>query len=365
LDCYRVGISPSDALEAIVGMQAAGELPPASAFVHSGRGLWALWLLRDIHNPEHGTVELFGVTHVQDTPQRASPRAIALYAKVQRALAEKLRSLGADLGAVDGSRFAPVPGTLKTGPGRRVVYSSQADHDGQPFLYNLVELATALGIPLSPPSEQPRVIREALPVEPARHSALSEGGRKGWLARWQRALGDFEILLTLRGGGFAEGVRNRGAFYYACFLTYAGMKSSDVTDRVRAYGAKCRPALSSAEIRGALKAAKRPKDKHTGYVRNTTWRTELGVTAVEASYLMTAQEPEPSPREQRRQARRGQILAVVEELGFVPSTRSMANRLSTSDHSVGHVTVQRDYHALGLSAERANAKHASSGLVAA
>jgi hypothetical protein len=357
MDCYKdkVGLSAGEALGAMIDLQDSGKIPPASVFVRSGRGVWALWLLRDLHNPETGTVNLFGVMHSQNTPQRASARAIALYAKVQRALADRLRPLGADLGATDGARFAPVPGTLKTGPDRRVQYHWQADQDGKPFSYTLAELATALGIPLTPPSKQPRVIREALPTTPETGSVLSEARRRGWLGRWQRSLGDFETLLNLRGGGFAQGHRNKGAFYYALLLSRAGLEWPGVEDRVRTYGAKCQPSLSPAEVRGAVRAARRPKGTNTGFVRNATWQKELGVTPTEASYLQTAQEPEVAPRQRTLDTRRHTILAMVRDLGHVPSCRDMARRLSTPDLPVNPMTISRDYKALGLDAERTHA----------
>jgi hypothetical protein len=353
MDCYLKGLSAGEALGAVIDLQDAGTLPPASVFVRSGRGLWALWLLRDLKNPETGTITLFGVTHGPDTPQRASAQAMALYARIQKALADRLQHLGADLNALDGARFLPVPGTLKTEPDRRVVYTWQLEANGQPFLYTLAELATALGIPLTPPEKQHRVIRVALPATPETRSALSEAGKKGWLARWQRSLGDFETLLNLRRGGFAQGHRNKGAFYYALLLSRAGMAWPDVEDRVRTYGAKCRPSLSPAEIRGALKTAKRPKGPTTGFVRNATWQKELGVTPTEASYLLqTAQEPAVAPRQRTLETRRHTILAAVAELGHVPSVRDMAKRLGTPG---SFKTVARDYQALGLTAERAHA----------
>ena len=114
IDCYKVGLSVGDALGAIVNLQDAGILPAATMFARSGRGLWVFWYLVDEGNPVSGTRTLYNAEHGPSTPQRAHGRAIALYARVQWALADRLAHLGADIGALDGCRFAPVPGTLKT-----------------------------------------------------------------------------------------------------------------------------------------------------------------------------------------------------------------------------------------------------------
>ena len=41
IDCYKVGLTVGDTLGAIVDLQDAGIIPPATLFARSGRGLWA------------------------------------------------------------------------------------------------------------------------------------------------------------------------------------------------------------------------------------------------------------------------------------------------------------------------------------
>ena len=82
VDCYKQGFSVGETLGYVVDLQDAGDIPPATAFVRSGRGLWLLWFLVDGLNPKSGTKPVHGVTHQPDTLQRASLRVVAFYAKL-------------------------------------------------------------------------------------------------------------------------------------------------------------------------------------------------------------------------------------------------------------------------------------------
>ena len=348
VDCYRVGLTVGDVLGRIVDLQDAGQLPPATAFARSGRGLWVFWFLLDMRNPRQGERTVYGVTHRPDTPQRASKRALALYAKVQRALAERLRIFGADLGALDGPRFAPVPGTRKTATDTRVDVWFQLASNGHGFAYTLPQLAKVLDVPTSPTAHP--VIAAALPDTPKdapKDAALSAAGRKGWLVRWRNTLADLRVLLNLRGGGFDAGCRNRGAFFYALVLLRSGMSAEDAASHLADYGAKCRPPLAADELRGALKQAQKPKQ--SGHLANERLFSELGVTDREASYLShpVVRPPAPPPR-QSPDARRARVLFIVKNLGHVPPTRAMSAYLKTHGFSANHATVALDYQALGL-----------------
>lgn len=354
LDCYRLGLSVGDTLGALINMQDAGTIPPATMFARSGRGLWAFWFLLDGLNPSSGEKTIHGQRHQPWTPARASRRNLALYARVQNAIVRKLTHLGADLSGVDGPRFAPVPGTVKTHGADRVEYWVQALASGPPA-YTLPGIAAALGCALVP-REHP-VIEAALTVEPhdapkAKNPKRQSAALKGWHVRWLNTVADLEMLRRLRDGlGEWDGFRNRFAFYYAAALYRAGCSKSEVEDRVLAFA--IHTGLTAAEARAACKQGFNNKAawKH---LRRETYLTELRVTAAERSYLDASRaKPEPAPTAGRAsiQGRREAILEAIDLHfgGRPPSVRVLADFLSGQGIPCGnHSTIHRDYQKLGL-----------------
>lgn len=354
LDCYNVGIKVGDALGNIINLQDGGQLPPATVFVRSGRGLWALWFLVDIQNPREGERIVHGMVHRPDTSQRASKRALALYARVQRALADRLRHLGADIPALDAARFAPVPGTYKTNAETRVEYWLQANGDGRAFVYTLPELAKALGLELSTTAHP--IVAAALSdhADPAHapNPVKAAAGRKGWRVRFKYLLADFEILRRRRGGGFDQGVRNIGAFYYALILKRNGMEDPDIGAHLAVYGSLCRPQLTPREQRDALRSAVKARR----FPSNAKLCADLGVTDTEATYLAHLR---PAPlavphqdQTHRRELVRKLLAQCAAQRHAVPSTRVMAELLAPYGVSTNASTVWRDYIALGVNAPK-------------
>ena len=344
LDCYKLGLDVGAALGAIVTLQDRGEIPPATLFARSGRGLWAFWFLLDTRNPTSGEAVIYGQRHEPHTPQRASLRALALYARVQRAITDKLAHLGADLSAAGAPRYAPMPGTQKTTGADRVLYWAQATAHGVPA-YTLNVLAEQLGLELR--TREHPIVEAALSIEPDEKKATA--GRKGWKQRWAYALGDFEILRRLRGGTFnAPNVsRNVAALYYAIVLTRAGMKPHDVDERIGQLGHLS--GLEPHEIAGALRQArKRGQGNHL--LSSARWLTDLHVTASERTYLRDRTPPAATADDADVSTRRAAIMAVIADNGGrVPSVRLMAAHLQAAGVRCGnHSTVWRDYRALGL-----------------
>lgn len=360
LDCYNVGLSVGDTLGQLVTLQDEGAIPPASGFARSGGGVWAFWLLVDTMNPDEGELPVFGALHRPDTPQRATKRAMALYAKVQHALASRLASLGADLGAADAARFAPFPGTRKTLHGQEVVtWWWQATQSGHGYAYTLDQLARALGVALKATAHP--VIAAALPHrDRPKNEALSRAGRRGWLARWRAPLGDFRILMNLRGGGFAKGVRNKGAYYYALLMLRSGMAIPDAGQHVAEFAAACQPQLSEQEQKQAMRQALRDRPQGTGFVSYRRLFNELGVTLKEASYLehirpdaADAAEAPVTPTRTPKAERQRVIVELLDGLDHVPATRTMSQYLEGRGVVANWTTISRDYQELGLLAARA------------
>lgn len=348
LDCYNVGLDVGATVGAIISLQDRGEIPPPTIIARSGRGVWAFWFLLDARNPTSGQAVVYGQTHEPHTSQRASARALALYARVQRAIVEKLAHLGADLGAVDGPRYAPFPGTLKTSSENRVLYWPQVTARGVPA-YTLAELAAGLGLELQ--AREHPVIESALSLPDDDTSKAKRHARavKGWRKRWLYAVSDLEILRKLRDGTFnADGVsRNVAALYYAVVLTRAGMPPADVTARVNDLGARC--GLTTDEIAAALKQARKRGLGH--FLSGDRLRRDLRVTDVEATYLRPRPSaPVASSRKDDIAARRAAIRQeIAKNGGTVPSTRRMAEHLQQLGiRSGNHTTVFKDYRALGF-----------------
>lgn len=351
VDCYKAGLSVGDAFGHIVNAQDAGTLPPASLFARSGRGLWAFWLLRDVLNPADGEVELHGARHTAETPQRASARALALYCRVQRAIADRLAHLGADMGALDGARFAPVPGTVKTTTDVRVQYMVNFDADGSVISYTLTTLAQALQLELRE-REHPVVEAALTTAATGKHAGLSAAGKRGWTALHRYYLRDFEVLLRLRGGGFASGHRHRGLFLYAVVLKRNGMARFDVDARVLDVARRSQPdaggeRITDAEARAIVRDAFKSR---TIPLNAASMFSALEVTDVEASYLQHIRRGAPAaPTTTRTTADRlAAIRAIVARLGTVPSTRTMAAYIKAQGLPGNFTTISRDYQKLGL-----------------
>lgn len=345
LDCYKVGLDVGTTLGAIISLQDAGKIPPATLFARSGRGLWVLWFLQDVKNPASGEAVIHGQRHESHTPQRASARALALYARVQHAIVSQLAHLGADLCAVDGARYAPMPGTLKTTGTDRVLYWVQATAAGVP-VYTLGDLAAQLGLELR--TREHPIVEAAISAEPNETKATA--GRKGWKQRWFYALADLEMLLRLRGDTFsAPNVsRNIAAFYYATILTRCGMKPADVDARVTALGQ--RSGLEPNEILAALRQARKRKPGQNHLLSSARWLSDLRVTDIERTYLRNRTPPAATGDDANVGTRRAAIMDVINgNGGRVPSVRLMAEHLQAAGVPCGnHTTVWRDYRALGL-----------------
>ena len=59
----------------------------------------------------------------------------------------------------------------------------------------------------------------------------------------------------MRGGGFAQGCRNRGAYYFAFALQRLGVSTANVEMKVSTYAARCRPPITPREWQGAIGSA--------------------------------------------------------------------------------------------------------------
>jgi hypothetical protein len=182
----------------------------------------------------------------------------------------------------------------------------------------------------------------------------SERGLRGWRALWQQRFDDFETLRRAR-NGFSQGCRNRAAYIYGVILRGNGRDDAAVRGAVTILGKECRPSLSGLEIQNAIEQSKESR----GRLRDTTIAAFLKVTSEEGRFIprwaqsRTLQE-EVSPTDMnltstaRIDFRTRNIVALVESLGRVPSTRQMAQLLQQRGIYTSHVQVSRDYTRLQL-----------------
>ena len=231
IDCHKQGLSFDEALAAVIDMERDGLIPP-SIIVSSGRGMWLLWLLHDVKD--------------ESAPPRAFPEKVELYHRLQRAIGQRFATIGADLAAKDVARLARVPGSVHTVSSVPVKYWLQLDERRCGFTYTLPQLAAYF--PVEAVVDRPRAVRDALT------ESANPNKRRGWEAMHRRRLADFQILYAIR-GGFEEGCRNNGALIYAWLLKCNRTRRVEVETVVLAFGAKCRPPLSPADCRHAVRSA--------------------------------------------------------------------------------------------------------------
>ncbi len=169
-----------------------------------------------------------------------------LYARIQRAIGERLSTLGADLQAHDAARHIRIPGSLHTGSEKYVRWWIQGV-GASGITYELAELAHFFGVPVRKLNPQVRRIFDEAGKEKNRSK------RKGWEALNERRLRDFVKLMAMRGGGFNVGCRNRAAMLYAWLLRCNGWTRLDASQEVTMMAADCHPRLTASQCRDAVR----------------------------------------------------------------------------------------------------------------
>lgn len=348
LDFYKYGCTFGDVIGTVIDLQETGCVPPASLMVRSGRGIWLIWLLRDPKDIER--------------PPRAFPEKRILYTRIQDAIHKAFAHLGADAAAKDAMRLIRVPGSMHSVAGLRTRYWVQANEHGV-HKYTLPELADRFGV-------------EAHLAEKARPRAViagqSEAKKRGPAALTAYRLSDLLKLQEIR-GGFRKGCRNHAALLYAWTLKCRRLPIAQAALSVQKLGQSCHPPLSPSECRGALKNGYnrswqsyiRKKNGTMAPVVSIAWQTFgdlLSVTPEEARLLKkippaqsfgiqgsNGSTHKKVSRAAVMQLRRTAIGEIVRELSGIPTVRKMVELLRTRKLNVSHVTVHKDYSALGLS----------------
>lgn len=269
LDTYSVGKSLEEVSAEVRRLESSGELPIASAIVHSGRGIWLLWFLEADEGP---------------TPIRARAGPVARFAEIQSALVGRLFDLGADPQASDACRVIRIPGSMNSKSSSRVSYDMRFDREtGRAVVYRLGELAEAIGISNSKHVET----RPAASVDPV----ASAHGRSGpWGRAWINVL-RFVALIFLRADrGFAVGVRHSAAWLLAMWLRELGVSPTTAIETLHYFferycahtDASGKPdRVGRSDARDCVHAVY--ATRQLGYrVRNSTVTQKLRITPAEA-----------------------------------------------------------------------------------
>ncbi len=164
IDCQTVGLQAAEVELVAAQLEREGVIPPASAVVRSGRGIWLLWFLTNGGQPVSG-----------------HPRKLAAWRGIQEIICNLFRPYGADQGATDVPRVMRVPGSINTKTGAAVEYWLDAS-----LQYTLDELKLHF-------NAVPRVPLTRRRREPG--SNPTPGRKRGARTLNERRLADFEFLI--------------------------------------------------------------------------------------------------------------------------------------------------------------------------
>lgn len=348
LDIGRVGepgprgLSVSEGSQLLIDLLTGGTLPQLSMSAQSGRGLYALWILRDDDDED---------APVTFKNQKSFGETLALYKAVNRAIYKHLECLAADK-ICDGARVLRVPGTLHTGSGGRCFYKVTFDRDGKLVTYTLKELAEAFGVPVlekSLPSDLRQWEANDNPTNPKKAN-----GPKALAAARARDL----VTLEQWRGGWQRGQRRFCLRTYAQFLKAAGTGRAETDAAVEIMASNCNPPypsdVSDQPLKTIVNEVWLEKFATLKQMNLVKW---LQITSDEARELeleklipIEVQDERTIPRGGLRLQEKAQRHAVIQKLinerGMM-STRELVTELKESAFVSSVATVHRDLIELG------------------
>jgi hypothetical protein len=334
----------------------AKTIPPLSALVNSGRGLWLLWYIRDEENPSMA--------------QSVSPEKIESYGRVQRAIIDALADVGVDP-VKDPTRYMRVPGSLNATCERSVRWLVFRNPEGAIIAYKLKELEAFFGV-TEPKRAVPVILtRDKTPspgrlrdldalqkgplrdIEAMRDKTANPNMRHGWDALHLRRMRDFDLLRFLR-GGFSRGCRNHAALIYAWLLRYTGAAKDQAAREVARLGAECRPTLSRSECDAAIRSAYNTKRWKMTERIFVDW---LRITPEESAMLQSQRVIRSvAPPINKVDARHDAIREIIAKMRHTPSCREMAEALTAKGFSVGKSQVAKDFKTIGVPSTKLEAR---------
>lgn len=214
---------PVSAVQAKIERRCEGlQLPNPTIFLHTGRGLAAVWLLNDL-----------------------VPQAQQRWAATIRALVGLFADFAADKACTDAARVFRLPGTINEKSGRIV----RAFCGGQSRL-DFETLSDQIFAAAGRPTRAELQARQALP-KPKRSSRPRHGGLTQ-VERFAQVKEDLESICGHWGGSIPEGRRMTWLHFYSVCL----MHMTDVADfgsEIRSVAGRVTPGLSDAEVSAVIK----------------------------------------------------------------------------------------------------------------
>jgi hypothetical protein len=338
----------SDVMRAVQRRQ----IPAPSVYADSGRGVWLFWQL--------------------ETAELATPAAIDLLVRVNRAAVDFFARAGADRSATNISRWTRIPGSVNRATGTRCAYLFAADDQQQPIVYTLAELAEAFGVH----DTQARIEAFMQPPAPLpdrpKNRQKQLAGAKGWIAKHRNIIRALMHLQSVR-GGYRKGTRNLACHWLVFAMRRAGYDPATIEQHLHAPDS-FRPALTAACIRrhvkSELRQAKTKGGKGLSYQRVAD---DLRITPDEArairentgiafphAFQNQLQPPTPNVSQSERIARRRARVSELKTTNPTMQVREIAQVLAAEGVPASSLQrVHSDLVALGLNTPRRLNREAS------
>ncbi|TMM55121.1 hypothetical protein [Sulfitobacter sabulilitoris] len=212
------GKTPDEVQAAYAAKLLSSNVPQPSIISQSGRGLAAIWLIREI-------------------PVAARPR----WQAAMKALIEISASFGVDKSCKDSSRVFRIPGTIneKVGKEVRVSGGTGLRHS---FDWLADQIFSSVGKPRRTLFEQRKRTRRGLKTAPQK---VPEGLTQS--RRFKLILEDLETVRIAHGGRIQEGSRNTWLHLYATCLTHLH-DVGNIEREVEAMASIATPGLEPSEV---------------------------------------------------------------------------------------------------------------------
>jgi hypothetical protein len=339
IDFYKRGLTYAQAVQLVRDSVTANIVPPFSAMVRSGQGLWIFWLLQDEQEP--------GQAHLGAYSDNRRNH-LQLYQQINREIGRRLSPVGADPAATDAARYVRVPGSFRSDVETEIIWEWVADANEKGVSYTLRNLATTLGV---------GECKQRTDILTSKPEGKCRARRRGFDVANSNKLTVLKALQELRGGGFCEGQRNIAAFILAACLKWNGYSMGDSVEEVKALAQACRPALPDRECLTAVQSAYKATVKKMSYryiadsLDVTPWEAQLVSDKIKKTFPSAARFCAESAashvtqhggRATRRLLRRLEIQKLVEDSDTQPSSRRLQAMLQGVGIKVGHVTVATD-----------------------
>lgn len=212
------------------------DMPQPSVFMHTGRGVAAIWL-------------------IEETPISALKR----WQGAMRALIELSASYGADKACKDATRIFRIPDTVNEKSGK-VVRVSGGTGDRYRFDVLSDQIYRASDRPTRSELEERKKQKK---TRKRAGTAMPRGLTQS--RRFQLILDDLEIFRNAHGGVIPTGIRNTWLHFHATCLTHIP-GATDIEEEVQKAAARATPGLKPGEI----KAIARQAEEKARLVRTTS-----------------------------------------------------------------------------------------------